>query len=146
MCGECGMLSDSSFPTGGYLVDPSNPIPAPGKPIPPAGTKFCGCQGDGVCGRKRVTLSRFVRCRLANPESITIPELGQHCCCYDHGCFFLEEEQSMLAKERRFFIHVVTARCQRLSLTIFFALASLLVSNSSLFFVGWMSTVPAKGL
>ena len=59
MCGECGMLSDSSFPTGGYLVDPSNPIPAPGKPIPPAGTKFCGCQGDGVCG-----------------------QLGQHCCCY----------------------------------------------------------------
>ena len=67
MCGECGMLSDSSFPTGGYLVDPSNPIPTPGKPIPPAGTKFCGCQGDGVCGRKRVMLSRLVRCRLANP-------------------------------------------------------------------------------
>ena len=115
------MLSDSSFATGGYLVDPEvcmlihtccihgsskqtdnfcrlsfvmwhasrvvkiplsvpipkcidvlwlsvwvcshfaqNPIPAPGKPIPPSGTKFCGCQGDGVCG-----------------------QLGQHCCCYD---------------------------------------------------------------
>ena len=78
------MLSDSSFPTGGYLVDPSNPIPAPGKPIPPAGTKFCGCQGDGVCGRKRVMLSRLVRCRLANPgKRHTISELGQHCCCYD---------------------------------------------------------------
>lgn len=37
-----------------------NPIPAPGKPIPPSGTKFCGCEGDGVCG-----------------------QLGQHCCCYD---------------------------------------------------------------
>ena len=37
-----------------------DPIPAPGKPIPPSGTKFCGCQGDGVCG-----------------------QLGQHCCCYD---------------------------------------------------------------
>lgn len=60
VCGACGMLSDSSFATGGFLVDPENPIPAPGKPIPPGGTKICGCQGDGVCG-----------------------QLGQHCCCYD---------------------------------------------------------------
>ena len=54
------MLSDSSFPIGGYLVDPSSPIPVPGKPIPPSGTKICGCQGDGMCGM-----------------------LGQHCCCYN---------------------------------------------------------------
>jgi|EP01047_Picozoa_sp_COSAG01_P049948 hypothetical protein len=60
VCGECGILSDSSFPTGGYIVDPQSPIPAPGEPIPPAGTKICGCQGDGMCGA-----------------------LGQHCCCYD---------------------------------------------------------------
>jgi hypothetical protein len=38
------MLSDSSFPTGGFVVDPADPIPAPGQPIPPAGTKICGCQ------------------------------------------------------------------------------------------------------
>lgn len=60
VCGACGILSDSSFPTGGYLVPAGSPIPVPGKPIPPAGTKICGCQGDGECG-----------------------QLGQHCCCYD---------------------------------------------------------------
>jgi len=31
VCGACGMLSDSSYPLGGYLVQKNEPIPAPGK-------------------------------------------------------------------------------------------------------------------
>ena len=33
VCGACGMLSDSSFALGGYMVDPAHPITPPGAPI-----------------------------------------------------------------------------------------------------------------